>query len=1073
MGKMSDEAKDPPVCRTCLCIITGRSYGLHENSGLGDGLKYTHILRSVVPALYLGLSNGPEICAVCKDSLITSYKFKNKCLEVETLICNYLQNQKLGYQVVELSSVIKQIKMNTMKKTADIILSDWNDDSNEGTTSSGKPLNTMKKPGNWTDQPAVEPNKSLVVSNSIQPLQVQLLSQVQDSILVTDNKGTFFNIQPIINSTPPKLIPIGQQGQLVKIKEEKDDFDQESVTRQQPQAQKQMSTSNTEENVLGICEDTGYLKDQNGHYFDFYGNALERDEVEAEKNRAISMEKELCKIANVFTLNEEAGKNEKKDSQLSVEKTVDDTLNEETGKNEKKDSQLSGEKKVDDEKIPNKVNTEVSQNNTENALNKTTPPSTSEINQTSSSTSEINQTSSSKPITYLRPVNINNLLAKEHLRTYCKANTENKNVPATQPEFKSLSELLKNNKPLDDDTSTAPIRIKEEPVSILDDDDDEDTMSLPEEISQPPIVQKIINTLYSEEDRDKYVDTPDLIRIQNCSISDIRKMQMELNNQQEITNTSKLKTAAPVTYKSPNKAKFSGMLVNAHVSKIPKNVLKYPKFLQSYFFNKEEATVSLENNGTLYQLQIDKDGNIINQKSQPVALSGSQTSVSQAPQTPVNKSPVSKQTSNVKRSPVQRSLIKPEVSLKPEQAKKKRFRIEPVGYDFDPESKDSQVMNKQPKEPNKSNVLFTQHEIKRDEDEKSWDPNNSSLVPTFYNYEGYFIHDHDYLQSPYVRSGMLEKTGKFEILSCYICGFVHPIEKHLHHMVRHSRFCKVCKRSFRNALMCNTHIKNHKVDCTKCGKKVPVETLKNHSKNNCESLGKEKVFIRQGLRAPMMSWTPEHDVLLKKTWEENAQLSTKNMEEVLATKFREVFGEKFKGSTLRIKASAIKKNKRVKVEPNEKHSKIDSDVNLGASTSSNRIEDIKCKKEKPEEKSLPNPYVLLPDVLITHPEAAPTVSPCKSDENKKIPDKKLPDKELPDKKLPDKKLDKVGGSESSDSPDHESDPDYSESVPQKRRRFELPRRSVRSKQNSNRSDQVQIQRRCTRNRKPLLKSSND
>ncbi|XP_072378510.1 uncharacterized protein [Diabrotica undecimpunctata] len=1016
MGKMSDEVKDPPVCRTCLCIITGHSYGLHENSGLGDGLKYTHILRSVVPALYLGLSNGPEICAMCKESLITSYKFKNKCIETETLICNYLQNQKLAYQVVELSSVIKQIKMNTMKKTADIILSDWNDDSNEGATSSGKP--------------------------------VQLLSQIEDNILVTDNKGTFFNIQPIINSSPPMLIPVGKEGQLVQIKEEKDDFDQESVTRQQPQAQKQMSTSNTEENVLGICEDTGYLKDQNGHYFDFYGNALERDEVEAEKNRAISTEKELCKIANVFTLNEE------------------------NGKNEKKDSQLSGEQKIDDEKIPKKVNQEASQKDTENALNKATPPSTSEINQTSSSTSEINQTSSSKPIAYLRPVNINNLLAKEHLRTYCKANTENKNVPATQPEFKSLSELLKNNPPLVDDTSNGPKPIKEGPVDIA--VDDEDTLSLPEEVNQPPIVQKIINTLYSEEDRDKYIDTPDLIRIQNCSISDIRKMQMDLQNQPEITNTSKLTTAAPLTSKPPNKAKIIGLQVSPRsrvirkavpgVSKVPKN-LKYPKSLQGYFLNKDEATVSLENNGTLYQLKIDKVGNIINQKSQPVVLvSDSQTtaSVSQASQTPVNKSSVSKQTSNVKRSPVQRRLIKPEVSLKPEQAKKKRFRIEPVGYDFDPESKDSQVTNKQPKEPNQSNVLFTQHEIKRDEDENSWDPNNSSLMPTFFNYQGYFIHDHDYLQSPYVRSGILQENGKFEILSCYICGFVHPIEKHLGHMVRHSRFCKVCKRNFRNALMCNTHIKNHKVECTKCGKKVPVGTLKYHSKNNCESLGKEKVLLREGLRASSLPWTPEHDVLLKKTWEENAQLSTKNMEEVLSAKFRDVFGEKFKGSTLRIKASVIKKNQHGKVEPNEKHSKIDSDVNLGASTSGNRIEDIKCKNEKPEEKSLPNPYVLLPDVLIMHPEAAHTVSLPERDENKKIPDKKLPDKE-----------DKIGGSESSDSPDHESDPDYSEYVPRKRRRSELPRRSVRSKKNSNRLDQVQIERRCTRNRKPLLKSSND
>ncbi|XP_050499637.1 uncharacterized protein LOC114337809 isoform X2 [Diabrotica virgifera virgifera] len=1185
---MSEKVKEPPICRTCLCTITGHSYSLHENSGLDDGLKYTHILRSVVPALYLGLSNRPEICAGCKEDLITSYKFRQKCLETEHLICNYLQNLKLGYQVIELSSVIKHIQMHKMKKTADIILSDWNDDSNEGTTSSGKP--------------------------------VQLLSQFQDNILVTDNKGTFFNIQPFPteNRSPPTLVPIEDEGTevpLVKIKEEKDDFDQESEIQQEPQAQKQihmekMSTSNTEEgteeNVLGICEDTGLLKDQNGHYFDLYGNALEKDEVEAARRRGIVSEKELCKITNVFTLNENEGNEEKKDSQIS------------------------DEKKIDDGNIPKEVNEDDSQKNTENDLNKTSPPTTSEID----------QTPISKPISYLRPVNINNLLAKEHIRMHDEENTENKDVPPKQPEFKSLSELL-NRQPLNADTNTEPIQIKQEPMDIG--DEDSDTLSLPEEIGHPPNVQKIINKLFTDEGKDRYVDTPDLIRIQNCSISDIRKMQLDLKNRTsaDVTNTSKSTALASVTNETSNKANIGGIPVDSQspvirrvvqsVSQGPKIVKNPPKYLPYFLKNKEGATVTLHNNGNLYQLKIDKGGNIINQRTQPMVLiAGSQIpgSVNQASPNSVNQPQVSNQTANVKLSPTQRRQTKPPVSLLTEQVlemseditkrnaqycksyrrrkkaanqgaaekitsnktnsdycrmyrqrkkrlvqegqsenevlntpstsslqmtsepqpvtndltsstsvhntysyspKKKRFRIEPVDDPFDPDSKDSQATNKQLKEPNNSQVLpprVYKGDVIHD-DEQTWDPNNSRLVPTFYNYNGYFVHDHDYLKTPYVRSGMLNKTtAKMKILSCYICGFVHPIEKHVGHMRRHSRFCKVCKRNFLNGLMVNSHMKTHKVECVKCGKKVPVGVLKHHVKNNCGDFENQKFL--EGQQTPMKAWTPEHDALLKETYKENAHLPTSKIDEVLSAKFLDVFGETLNGYTLRMKASTIKdekcyvrqrvslkapvkasvkawtpshdallkktaeenahlpakkleevlsakflevfderlngftlrvkagmrKRRRARVTTNKRHSKIGSDiVNLGASTSGNSIEGIKCKKEKPEEKSQPNPYVQLTDVLITHPEAAPTVSPRKRDEiaprkRDEIAPRKR-DEIAPrkrDEKVFAKELAKTNDSDSSDSPDHDSDPDYT--VQPKRRRI-LPRRSLRCKQNSN------------------------
>uniref|UniRef100_A0A6P7GK47 Uncharacterized protein LOC114337809 isoform X2 n=1 Tax=Diabrotica virgifera virgifera TaxID=50390 RepID=A0A6P7GK47_DIAVI len=667
-------------------------------------------------------------------------------------------------------------------------------------------------------------------------------------------------------------------------------------------------------------------------------------------------------------------------------------------------------------------------------------------------------------------------------------------------------------------------------------DEDSDTLSLPEEIGHPPNVQKIINKLFTDEGKDRYVDTPDLIRIQNCSISDIRKMQLDLKNRTsaDVTNTSKSTALASVTNETSNKANIGGIPVDSQspvirrvvqsVSQGPKIVKNPPKYLPYFLKNKEGATVTLHNNGNLYQLKIDKGGNIINQRTQPMVLiAGSQIpgSVNQASPNSVNQPQVSNQTANVKLSPTQRRQTKPPVSLLTEQAKKKRFRIEPVDDPFDPDSKDSQATNKQLKEPNNSQVLpprVYKGDVIHD-DEQTWDPNNSRLVPTFYNYNGYFVHDHDYLKTPYVRSGMLNKTtAKMKILSCYICGFVHPIEKHVGHMRRHSRFCKVCKRNFLNGLMVNSHMKTHKVECVKCGKKVPVGVLKHHVKNNCGDFENQKFL--EGQQTPMKAWTPEHDALLKETYKENAHLPTSKIDEVLSAKFLDVFGETLNGYTLRMKASTIKdekcyvrqrvslkapvkasvkawtpshdallkktaeenahlpakkleevlsakflevfderlngftlrvkagmrKRRRARVTTNKRHSKIGSDiVNLGASTSGNSIEGIKCKKEKPEEKSQPNPYVQLTDVLITHPEAAPTVSPRKRDEiAPRKRDEIAPRKR--DEKVFAKELAKTNDSDSSDSPDHDSDPDYT--VQPKRRRI-LPRRSLRCKQNSN------------------------
>lgn len=47
----ADNYREYPICRTCLNVIRSRSYRLQENSGFGDALKISHILRYIVPEL--------------------------------------------------------------------------------------------------------------------------------------------------------------------------------------------------------------------------------------------------------------------------------------------------------------------------------------------------------------------------------------------------------------------------------------------------------------------------------------------------------------------------------------------------------------------------------------------------------------------------------------------------------------------------------------------------------------------------------------------------------------------------------------------------------------------------------------------------------------------------------------------------------------------------------------------------------------------------------------------------------------------------------------------------------------
>ncbi|CAH1115319.1 unnamed protein product [Psylliodes chrysocephalus] len=937
----ADNYREYPICRTCLNVIRSRSYRLQENSGFGDALKISHILRYIVPELYLGLSHSPEICGNCRESLRVAYTFRKLCLETETMIGNYLKNVRCTAQVIDLGAVINYLSKKKVRQTAQKIISEWEDDSSEDLPSTSETPSSKKIPisdlesikhvvkqlsqksvkskekkdiestHSTLEASHTEPvkNPTEPVKDNIDPLNVKtviskgafpktdllkfdaksgfflnsagrkfiirdekafMINDTQDLVVAdaTKNTKTYTSVNPIdenkkilinkaaIKSNFVKLTKCTDQTHDRNESSESDTFsisdsDSSSVIEfppisesppiatsppiakfpqiarsfsiadsiiEYPPIEESDSKGESEptllmpklQQILTVCEETGLLKNNEGEFFNLDGTPMNKEQVEAEKNKAIIRGETLFKISNICTVTDDAFEYDgKKDQEEEIpvnliqkDQKLETTITKQFGNiSVKKTSDLQNP--VAD-RMDISVDESLKSPSDDIFLVKNPAHKTYERN--FSITKDTSQTGPAPPLIMysskqsltpnplvnygsdvqpasVKPkpkTNILNFLMNKSLglpeMPTIRFNMDSKvlnNNPAKPEARRNYSILSKKAPDLSFHTPTfdslmnvSPtenlenlVRVKDEPPDFdLDNSlapDSEDTLSAPD-VEELDSWQNIINSL--DDSNSNYVDVPDFVKINNVNM-----LEMEQLHEEHYANNNL----------SPSNINDSQNMTD--------NVLT-----QKMSRNKEEPILK-----------------------QPINAVTDRALWESLPEKfPYNG----------------KMLVKCGNYYKFEEEKapkRRKIRMVPVSYS---------PVTQQPQ----------QQEIV---EEHTFPDREICVLFTNYSSDGLYINDHDYLVAPYVRNKLIVHEKKDTYCICFICGFKHRMQNHAKHMKIHSSTCPVCFVDVRTPYMLNLHMKSHAEPCQICLGMVPFVNITKHNKMHYKGYcGKESIF---------------------------------------------------------------------------------------------------------------------------------------------------------------------------------------------------------------------------------------
>ncbi|XP_048522013.1 uncharacterized protein LOC109537061 isoform X3 [Dendroctonus ponderosae] len=98
------------ICRLCLKPIPKESDVVPIISIDSNGVDVTTLVKTLVPEIYIGLSENPVLCHLCYDSLSEAYSFRLLCLRSENLIGIFMRETKTMTQTVDLQRVVNYWK---------------------------------------------------------------------------------------------------------------------------------------------------------------------------------------------------------------------------------------------------------------------------------------------------------------------------------------------------------------------------------------------------------------------------------------------------------------------------------------------------------------------------------------------------------------------------------------------------------------------------------------------------------------------------------------------------------------------------------------------------------------------------------------------------------------------------------------------------------------------------------------------------------------------------------------------------------------------------------------------------
>ncbi|ENN79558.1 hypothetical protein HUJ04_005705 [Dendroctonus ponderosae] len=105
-----------PVCRTCLVIIPDGKTGHNlDDEDTSDNMR--EIITLCVPEMDTYVSSLPSICDSCYDILLGFYRFKVRCLQVESAIRSYIDSNNLQEcSTVDLRHVARLQALDALKQ---------------------------------------------------------------------------------------------------------------------------------------------------------------------------------------------------------------------------------------------------------------------------------------------------------------------------------------------------------------------------------------------------------------------------------------------------------------------------------------------------------------------------------------------------------------------------------------------------------------------------------------------------------------------------------------------------------------------------------------------------------------------------------------------------------------------------------------------------------------------------------------------------------------------------------------------------------------------------------------------
>lgn len=929
-NKSENKLKDLPVCRTCLTPIRGISFRLQEQSGFGRGLMFTHILRYIVPELYLGLSVGPELCYDCKESLRVAYTFRKRCLETEALIGDYLKNKKCTNKVIELSSVIEYIKQFKGKLDAERILSEWNDDSiedfpqdpiSDGCTKEAPKSDMVQSEVLMTPLPnhcIPEPNMTSILSSTtsrhiIRKIKIPILPKPTEPPVVETPKCSDKNITTEVNkenqtSTAPvqqqrvEVLKVCPQTGLFKNKEGKylnlegeelsesvvRDIKMENNHEEQKEKEKPFlsspdnnkeeltqninktldeneatvdktdgNVSNQEnkldniviENSMSICEETGLLRDQNGHYFDFSGNPLEDEQVEAEKKKAKIRGENLFQISNICTVSNEDfenvnGNSNKNPSDFEEEINVYQIPRQDTSKINTPISESQGFSK-------SFINYKENLNNTagsskEDYLMNTSPANI--LNFQADENLRIPQQWNPNHNIFKKNSVLHSALTNKRFKlshnlfgthlllsptgsTFSDTTEPNTNKTSSQASIRHVeapnSKSTVHINPLSANFGLCPVAVKTEPLDELENnpivDDNEDTLSAPDlnldDADDTSSWQKLINSLDSC-DNSQYVDVPDFVEIQNFSLEDYLKLKKHAKVQDGKEKSENLK----VTMLNSNK-KIS-------LLKPSQNVEKKPYSLPDQFMYRGKLLVRTEDG-----YKLDVGAATIDAEKQQVDEQRNSATVAQLPMSNAEK--CKNYRNRKKEANTIDKKVKDKCSLTKTNAEicrmyRMRKKIFPQGYKpILPKDSTMALGASSPpaiagSQKGKKMKISTVRKEQKVSAKVQLVDRELCVLFTHYTKDGFYVNDHDYLTSPYARNNLLTVEGKTRYCMCFICGVKHLLKDHVVHMNLHRSTCSKCSINLGTPYMLNLHMKIHSKSCKYCTEVVPLSMIQNH-----------------------------------------------------------------------------------------------------------------------------------------------------------------------------------------------------------------------------------------------------